>query len=147
MFLTIFFKFLFWEILCFGFTSSSHSFCSEVYSSVAEGRKPLNSRVKTTWFGNIIVHGCDGSIIRTVPTNDRYIIRTLPTNDGSIIRTLTTNDVSIRTVPTNAIKFDDLIVHGFDGRGGGEPSKQQPVKVGLRLAGDPETYFRSEDLL
>ena len=76
------------------------------------------------------MHGCDGSIIRTVPTNDVSIIRSVPTND-----------VSIRTVPTNAIKFDDLVVHGFDGRGGGEPSKQQPVKVGLRLAGDPETYF------
>ena len=48
--------------LCFdslSFTSSSPLFCSEVYSSAAEGRTPSIRESKLIGFDNLAVHGCN----------------------------------------------------------------------------------------
>ena len=41
------------------FTSSSPLFCSEVYSSAAEGRTPSIRESKLIGFDNLAVHGCN----------------------------------------------------------------------------------------
>ena len=53
---------VYWVILCLdslSFTFSSPLFCSEVYSSAAEGRKPSIRESKLIGFDNLTFHGCN----------------------------------------------------------------------------------------